>query len=177
VVYRVSWWLKIVILVICLAGCELYGTVGGDNGNIPGALPYLLQGEWFFYSYGNPSDGYKITNTELWYDDDGLGGMNYHGNIRFVSNYSSGAGVIIIEYLAGGYPTYTMNGGHNGNAFFAVYYRNLKADSVQLANATTLPLNTCPDTATLEEAIAQFTRMKAGNYVNWGTVQTQRRIK
>jgi hypothetical protein len=153
---------------LVLSGCDLYGTVGGDDTNIAGALPYLLPGKWLSYSYGNPSDSYTITDTEITYDD-GSGGawsMGYTGTIRFVSNYSSSSGVIIIEYTRP--PTYD---GYNGNDFFAIYYRNLTANTMQMANATILGPNTCPDTATLDEAVRKFTRMQMGNYINWSIVQ------
>jgi hypothetical protein len=154
--------------VLALSGCDLYGKVGGDDSNIPGGLPFQLQGEWLSFSYGNPSDSYTVTNAEIKYDDGGAGGgtMSYTGTIRFVSNYSSSSGVIIIEYTVR--PAY---GGYNGNDFFAVYYRNVTANTMQMANTTVLGPNTCPDTETLDEAVKKFTRMRMGNYVDWSVVQ------
>jgi hypothetical protein len=61
--------------------------------------------------------------------------------------------------------------------FFAIYYRNLKAGSIQLANAINLSDRTAPDVASQAEAVAKFTRMKMGLYVDWGVVQPQRRIR
>jgi hypothetical protein len=163
-------------LVLLLFGCELYGTVGGDNANIQGSLPDLLRGEWAYLpgTSGAPSDGYIINGDliEYVYHREGGSEMDFKGKIVFVSNYSSGSGLIIIEYtVPPSYPDY------NGNAFCAVYYRNLKSNSVQVANTTTFPGNTCADTATLEEAKAKFTRMTMGNYVNWSIVQPQTRIR
>jgi hypothetical protein len=155
--------------VLALSGCDLYGTVGGDDTNIPGGLPLQLQGEWLSFSYGNPSDSYTITGTEITYDD-GSGGawnMGYTGTIRFVSNYSSSSGLIVIEYTVR--PTYA---GYNGNDFFAIYYRHLTTNTMQMANTTILGPNTCPDTATLDEAVKKFTRMTMGNYVDWSIVQS-----
>jgi hypothetical protein len=155
---------------LAVSGCDLYGKVGGDDGNIPGGLPFQLQGKWRSYSYGNPSDGYTITDTEITYDDGsgGAWGMGYTGTIRFVSNYSSASGVIIIEYTIP--PTYD---GYNGNDFFAIYYKELTATTMKMANTTLLNEgNTCPDTATLKEAVEKFTRMQMGNYVNWSFVQS-----
>ena len=159
-----------------LAGCELYGTVGGDNANIPGSLPFLLRGEWAYIQPGTsvPAERYVITDTALVY---GYGGgaspFDYAGTIAFVSNYTSDSGVIIVKYDPGknpGYPNY------NNGEFCAVYYRNLADGSVQLANAINLSDMSAPDTATLDEAAAKFTRMMMGVYVDWGAVQPQRRM-
>jgi hypothetical protein len=163
-----KYFLNTCMVLLLLSGCNLYGTVGGDDINISGGLPYKLQGEWLSYSYNNPSDGYIITDTEIAYNGGGAisPDFDYTGTIRFVSNYNSDSGLIIIEYTSR--PSYT---GYNGNDFFAIYYRNLKANTMQMANTTIRPANTCPDTATLEEAVEKFTRMQMGNYVDWGVVQ------
>jgi hypothetical protein len=163
----------VIILFPC---CELYGTVGGDDTNIEGALPSLLQGEWAYVPpSGNSSEGYIINEDNIeyvYYGTDNIG-ADFKGKVVFVSNYSSTSGLIIIQYTVP--PTYSS---YNDDLLFcATYYRNLRSQSVQLANATTLPYNTCPDTATLEEAIAKFTRMTIGNYVNWSIVMPQTRIK
>jgi hypothetical protein len=157
------------------SACELYGKVGGDDTNIEGALPHLLRGEWAYTPPGSelPAEIYTITGDTIEY---GYGGgesdTGFSGIIRFVSNYSSDSGIIIIEYTEK--PSYLL---FNGLDFFGIYYRNLREDSVQIANAINLDDNSAPDTATLEEAKARFTRMKMGLYVNWGVVQPQRRIR
>jgi hypothetical protein len=117
---------------------------------------------------------YTITGETIEY---GYGGENsigtgFKGTIRFVSNYSSGSGIIIIEYTEK--PAYPL---YNGLDFFGIYYRNLNTDSVQLANAANLPDYSAPDTATLDEAKGKFTRIKMGLYVDWSVVQPQRRIQ
>ena len=118
-------------------------------------------------------DGYIITGTTVeYFYDKGSSPTDYKGTIEFVSNYNSNSGLIIIEYTVK--PTYS---GYNNGDYFAVYYRNLGTNSVQLANTTTLPDYSCPDTATLEEAKAKFTRMTMGNYVDWSVVMSQTRIK
>jgi hypothetical protein len=161
-------------LLLLLSACELYGKVGGDNTNIQGSLPDLLRGEWAYLPPGSDvaSELYAISGNTLSY---GYGGesspTDYTGLIRFVSNYSSDSGLIIIEYSKP--PSYAL---YNGLPFFAVYYRNLRSDTVQLANAVH-PDYSAPDTATLEEALGKFTRMNMGYYVNWGVVQPQRRVR
>jgi hypothetical protein len=162
-------------VILLLAGCELYGKVGGDDTNIPGALPNLLQGEWAYIPPGSdiPSEIYRISGDTISY---GYGAgpslTDYTGTVRFVSNYSTDSGLIIIEYSIP--PSYAQ---YNGFSFFAVYYRNLRSGTVQLANAIKLGDYSSPDTATLEEAVAKFTRMTMGNYVDWSIVQPQRRIR
>jgi hypothetical protein len=164
-------------VIILFSGCELYGTVGGDDTNIEGALPSLFQGEWAYIppSSGASSEGYIINGDDIEYvyhGDDNIG-TDFKGKVVFVSNYSSTSGLIIIEYTVP--PTYASY--HDDLLFCATYYRSLRSQSVQLANATTLPYNTCPDTATLAEAKAKFTRMTIGNYVDWSVVKPQTRIK
>ena len=163
------------LLLLLLASCELYGKVGGDYVNIQGGLPALLQGEWTYTPPGSsvPSEKYVIEGDTIQY---GYGGgesdTNYKGDIRFVSNYSADSGIIIIEYTER--PYYP---GYNGNSFFGIYYRNLKSNTVQLANSIEPDLVSAPDTATLEEAIGKFTRLKMGIYVDWGVVQPQTRVR
>ena len=87
------------LLLLLLAGCDLYGKVGGVNANIQGALPELLRGEWAYTPPGSsvPSERYVIEGDTVEY---GYGGgeseYDYKGNIRFVSNYNADSGVIII---------------------------------------------------------------------------------
>jgi len=167
----------LLLAVLLLSGCELYGKVGGEDTNVQGALPDLLRGEWVYTPPGSaiPSERYVIDNTTIQY---GYGGgesdTDYKGNIRFVSNYSNTSGVIIIEYIEGERPTYSK---YNGNSFFAIYYRNLGSTMVQLANAINLSDSSAPDTVTLDEAIEKFTRLKIGNYVDWGVVNPQKRVQ
>ena len=160
------------LLLASLAGCELYGKIGGDDTNIEGALPVQLLGEWVF-PLNVPSERYVIAADIIEY---GYGGgesaYNFKSNIRFVSNFSANSGVIIIEYIDP--PSYEK---HNGNSFSAIYYRNLTNNTVQLANAINLADHASADTATLEEAIGRFTRLRMGNYVNWSVVQPQWRVR
>jgi hypothetical protein len=167
--------IKVLAVLLLFSGCDLYGKVGGDDTNIQGALPDLLRGEWAYIPPGSDilSEAYRISGDTVSY---GYGGgsspTDYTGTVRFVSNYSSDSGLIIIEYSSP--PSYAL---YNGLSFFAIYYRNLRSDMVQLANAIDLGDYSSPDTATLEEAVAKFTRMTMGNYVDWGVVQPQRRVR
>ena len=168
------------LLLLFLSNCELYGKVGGADINFQGALPELLRGEWVYIQPGSsaPAERYIIeANTiEYGYGSSSEGSTesdtNYKGTIRFVSNYSTDSGVIIIEYTER--PHYAL---YNGNSFFGIYYRNLKRDTVQLANAINPDHQSAPDTATLEEAIEKFTRLNMGSYVDWGVVMPQKRVR
>jgi hypothetical protein len=161
-------------------GCDLYGRVGGGDANIPGSLPFLLRGTWAYTQPGDTAsaDQYIITETatgtaiEYGYDG-GSSVFDYAGTIEFVSNYDSGSGVIIVKYDPAKKPGYSQ---YNSGDFCAVYYRNLQAGSVQLANAINLSDKSAPDTATLDEAVEKFTRMKMSLYIDWGNVQPQVRI-
>ena len=173
-------------LTLLFPGCELYGKIGGNDENIQGALPPLLRGEWVFIQPGlsTPAERYLIEENTIQYgygasseggtENDGAESeYDFKGTIHFVSNYSPDSGVIIIEYFDSHRPSYA---GYNGNSFFGIYYRNLKNNTVQLANAINLADFSAPDTATLEEAIAKFTRLKMGSYVDWSAVQHQSRV-
>jgi hypothetical protein len=161
-----------VFAAILFSGCELYGTAGGDDANIEGALPSLLAGKWVF-PQESPDEIYTITGTTITYTSASDPRFGYEGAVEFVSNYKSDSGLIIIKYTAK--PTFSK---YNGKDYFAIYYRNLKSDSVQLANTTVLPVppSASPDVDSLDEAKAKFTRLTIGNYVDWSIVQSQIRI-
>jgi hypothetical protein len=169
-------------VIAFLSGCELYGKVGVDDLNREGALPGMLLGEWAYTPPGSPlpSELYALTgNAGTGYAVKyGYGGgsssFDFEGTVEFVSNYSSDSGVIIIKYTKTGKPYYPA---YNGKDFFAVYYRKLHSNWVQLANSINLDDYSAPDTDSLDEAKAKFTRMKMGLYVDWSVVQPQRRIR
>jgi len=168
--------LKTIIILLLFVNCELYGKISDDDSNIQGSLPSLLLGEWAFIQPGltTPAERYVIEENTIQYGyGEGESQYDYKGDILFVSNYSADSGVIIIKYFDTERPSYT---GYNGNLFFGIYYRNLKNNTVQLANAINLSDFTAPDTKTPEEAIAKFTRLKMGNYVDWSAVQHQSRV-
>jgi hypothetical protein len=163
----------LLILLALLGGCGA-DTEDIDDTNYPGTLPPGLAGEWA----NSQGETYKIESNsgdvytfEYISDYDGIYEgvswiMSYKGTICFVSNYSTNSGVVIIEYsIKPDYP------GYNDNSFFAIYYQNMTSHSVQLANVITLLDYSCPDTATLQEAIAKFTLGKKGLYVSqWSSL-------
>jgi len=167
--------LSSLLLILLISSCELYGKIGTDDTNIEGALPVLLRGEWVFTQAGSavPAERYIIDESNIQYgNNDGTDNTSYKGDIRFVSNFSATSGVIIIEYTEK--PWYAL---YNDKQFFAIYYRDLKTDRVQLANAINLSDDSAPDTETLEEAVKKFTRFSMGAFINWGIVQHQIRVR
>jgi hypothetical protein len=175
------------IFLFLFVGCELYGKVGGANVNLPGLLPEMLRGEWSYTQPGatEVAERYIIQKTTvtdnnnedieedfIQYGMDTKTNTNYKGIVRFVSNYSETSGVIIIEYTEK--PSYAF---YNGNSFFGIYYRIIDNDTIQIANSINPDGLSAPDTATLNEAKEKFTRFNMGTYVNWGTVQPQKRVR
>ncbi|MDR2143680.1 MAG: hypothetical protein LBP29_04860 [Treponema sp.] len=168
---------------VLFSGCELYGTVGVDDVNRDGALPAMLVGKWAYTPPGSPvpAEIYTIAgNAGTYTVEYGYGGgsspFDFKGTVKFVSNYSSDSGLIIIEYDNTAKPSYS---GYNGKNFFAIYYRKLHSTWVQLANTTVLPAPaaTSPDVDSVDEAKTKFTRMNTGLYVDWSNTQPQRRVQ
>ena len=156
--------LVLVIFVVALGGCAADGIEEIDDTNYPGDLPTLLIGEWGF-----ATETYTIEENSLEYVflDEEWGDFGYKGEISFVSNYSPNSGVIIIRYTE--FPPF----GDSTKPYTAFYYRNLGNNTVQLANVINQGDFSSADTATLEEAIAKFTRGQMGNFVDWSVVNPQ----
>jgi hypothetical protein len=114
-------------------------------------------------------DIYAITAVHLSYDD-GFGG-GYAGAIKYVSNFTSTAGVIIIEYDAGHKPRYYDNDFNpvippKGD-FVGIYYENLVPGvSVKIAQAIDLSDYTGAEETTLDAAKNAFTSGKKGDYIS-----------
>ena len=142
-----------------------------DDTNYPGVLPEGLTGKWVFnvddYYEVIPVDGQigTLQYTSVWDGTD----YGYEGIIRFISNYSESSGIIILEFTDGAPDA--------SKPFTGIYYQNLNASTVKLANVINLKAvaegdyaNYCVDTETLEEAITKFTRGNSGKYVDWSNV-------
>ena len=152
----------LVFLAAILGGCDINGE---DDTNYEGTMPGGLQKTW-----SGSGDGYIIGSAALQYTSDYDGAFT--GTISFVSNYSANSGVIIVKYTKP--PTHLIWGTnqpfYNGKDYTAIYYQNLKSNTVQLASVIDLGDFSSANTATLEEAKAKFTRSQTGNYVGaWGT--------
>ncbi|MDR1987041.1 MAG: hypothetical protein LBP88_08745 [Treponema sp.] len=125
------------------------------------------------------AEGYDITDRILAYtdgDEEQGWDFDYEGAIRYTKRFNDTEGLIIIEYTEEGWPKYTEPG-HTVSPyvgtpipgpFFGIYYSGLNADSVILANTTTLdavPPYAPPETQTLEEAIEKFTEHTRNRFV------------
>jgi hypothetical protein len=114
-------------------------------------------------------DSYNITSTKLTYDD-GYGGGSA-GTIKYVSNFSDVAGVIIIEYDEDHKPSYWEYDENwqpvkelplKGD-FIGIYYKDLKSGvSVSMAGAY---IDGGAEEKTLDAAIKAFTMGNEGKYI------------
>jgi hypothetical protein len=140
-------------------GCD---TDGDDGGN--------LIGTW--YGTGTPVDSYIISGDSITYDDgsDGMYGMSFAADIVQYSDFEDDSGVLIIEF------TKNPNEGGSKN-FNAVYWRNLSADQVELANAAAKASPWDSSVDTLEEAETKFTKDDADDFVDWSQVAPYRKGK
>jgi predicted small secreted protein len=124
-------------------------------------LPQALIGKW-----ATAFDSFEITrsgDTETIKYDDGGYGFGWVGTIRFVSNFNSRSGVIIIQYTSGA--------PNASKPFHAVYYLNFTpGTSVELNNtydvSIPFPGDNNVDTATLSQAIIKFTSDNMSSYMD-----------
>jgi hypothetical protein len=152
-----------------------------------------------FKKLAEPSPPVEDEDYFIFYDDtvygegeDGSGegeggwGFGYMGIVRAVNTFqNSENGAIIIEYLDGCYPEWLnryVDIESEPLPFFGVYYRVLKPDVIQMANAVELanlfagmPYHT--ETATLEEAVEKNNAENDGEFISWGVVIPQDREK
>ncbi|MDR2742564.1 MAG: hypothetical protein LBB98_10475, partial [Treponema sp.] len=121
-------------------------------------------GVWDSYS-----DGYVISFLSLEYDDgsNGLWGMNFAGNIKYVSAYGTDTGVIIIEYTEEPSMSYATG----TSDYEGIYYKKIADDTIKFANAYDA---TGTDTLSLAAAIVKFSQTNESTFVaNWDGVYAQ----
>jgi hypothetical protein len=142
-----------------------YGAYSKETGNPDiGDSISALVGTWAS-EYG---DSYTITATSVSYDAGYGEDFNYAGTIRYVSNFTSVAGVIIIEYTkAPKYGIYDDNWNQTGTVdapgnFIGIYYKDLQSSSVSMGQAYT---DGGAETTSLEAAKSTFTVGNAGTYM------------
>jgi hypothetical protein len=127
-------------------------------------------------TWDSDSSSYEITATHVSYlDSDGE--ISFAGNIKYVSNFSETAGVIIIEYDAAYKPTYydewTENPPGSGTwvpgdelplqgDFIGVYFKELTAGSARIASAYVAG---GAEESTLADAKAAFTADSEPSYI------------
>jgi hypothetical protein len=145
----------------------------------------------------NLHDGYEILNDDyyIFYDDtvygqgeDGSGSGNggwdfgFIGIVRAVNIFNDNpeTGAVIIEYLDGAYPMWSNEVLNIPLPFFGIFYRVLKSDVIQMANAVDLAALAAgnkyhTEMATLEEAVAKNSAINDGEFISWGVVIPQDR--
>jgi hypothetical protein len=142
-----------------------------------GSPPPSGEDYFVFYDdtvYGQGEDGSGAGN--------GGWGFGYMGLVRAVNTFhnTKDTGAIIIEYFKGGYPQWSQEVIKTPLPFFGIYYRVLKPDVIQMANAVVLENLFAgrlyhTETATLEEAIAKNNAENDGEFISWGVVIPQDR--
>jgi hypothetical protein len=117
----------------------------------------------------------------------GAGGWStcYMGVVRALNVFNGDAkrGAIVIEYVKGGAPKWLDRWPESAGGalpFFGVYYREIAADVVQMANAVNLAAlyagkRYYTEKPTLDEAIAGNTVENEAEYISWGVVIPQDR--
>ena len=141
-----------------------------DNFVDDNQLNANLIGTWTSNNGDWGIDGYKITADHLTYGNGAtVANISNAGTIKYVSNFSSTAGVIIIQYDSNHKASYSdysktpptplpLKGD-----FIGVYYKNLKPGvSVQMGGAY---IDGGAEEATLDAAKAAFTKGREGTYM------------
>ncbi|MDR1250636.1 MAG: hypothetical protein LBK62_00560 [Treponema sp.] len=167
-------------VLLCLApvllflSCPMEGGTGGGGGDGGGSgggdTPPSLFGTWLGVVLPeNTPDTYGISAATLEYDDNSAAyHFEYAGDIKKITAFTSSAGVIILQYTS-----VDPSQGTAGD-FFGVYYRELSAGTVKMANAYDLTNQEYPSADSLEQAQTQFTVGNAGKYVSvWGAYKRQ----
>ncbi|MDR0710658.1 MAG: hypothetical protein LBF77_11400 [Spirochaetaceae bacterium] len=169
-----------------------FGKLVADSGKI--AL--FPEFEPVIYTTGKTplDDDYFVFYDDTVYgqNDDGIGGnegwdgmiFRYIGIARAVNifNGDPDRGAVIIEYLKGCAPAWDDDIKDGQRPFFGIYYRVLKPDVVQMANAVDLAAlyngeKYYTETVTLDEAVALNTVENEAEFIAWGVVIPQDREK
>ncbi|MDR1399242.1 MAG: hypothetical protein LBJ41_04905 [Treponema sp.] len=165
-------------LGVCLVIGAL-GFMGCDTGNEETGI---LTGIW-----SSGTDGYVITTTTLEYKGykdathPEWSDYSFTGTIKNNPDFTQKAGVIIVEYtdkpIYGTYNndyTELTSGAAPTNSFMGIYWRDLTANSVLLANAYD-QTDQETEQATLVAANTKFTLANADTLVTWAGVQPQKK--
>lgn len=183
--YRIGKWSDFAALMIDSNKIGMFPELSEPYETYTGGTP---DGDDYFVFYDDTvygqSDDYSLPTSGNW-------GFAYMGVVRAINlfNNEPGRGAIIIEYFKGCDPNWLWDpGGYNGGQalgrgekpFFGIYYRVLKPDIVQMANAVDLAAlyagkHYYTETATLQEAIDNNTIENEAEYIAWGVVIPQDR--
>jgi len=150
-------------VMLCLSTAFLF--TGCNTDDDPVNTGFVPVGEWT----DDYDDGYNITKSSLEYytpntewEGTTYPGVNIKGNIKEAIDFSSDAGVLIVEIIESSTKA-------QESKFIGVYYKNYTASHVLLANAidgsyALILINT------LAEAKNTFTVDNVGTHVTyWGT--------
>jgi hypothetical protein len=161
------------VVLFCLStGLLFTGCKTDDDGDPVARLDAKLIGTWTSIY----DDAYTITGEYLSYGY-GVNSISYAGTIKWASQFTSDAGVIIIEYDADHKPTYYDSFENYGDPdhlvelkgnFIGIYYKDLKPGvSVQIGGAYS---DGGAEEATLGAAKKTFTMGNEGKYIgSYGT--------
>jgi hypothetical protein len=167
-------------LTVCLfLACPMESGGGNGGGSGNSFIDDHKLNENLIETWTSEYDFYALTASGIEYDD-GFG-SGYAGAIKYVSNFTSTAGVIIIEYDDGHKPTYYDSFENYGNPdhivplkgnFIGIYYKNLKQGvSVQIGGAY---IDGGAEAATIDAAKSAFTAGNEGTYMSYyGTYTKQ----
>jgi ABC-type cobalt transport system substrate-binding protein len=157
----------------------------GEDGASDEAEEYVstIEDEDYFIFYDDTVYGEGEDGSG---EGEGGWGFGYMGIVRAVNTFqNSENGAIIIEYLDGCYPEWLnryVDIESEPLPFFGIYYRVLKPDVIQMANAVELAnlfagLPYYTETATLAEAVEKNNAENDGEFISWGVVIPQDREK
>ena len=163
---------KIALFPAVTTPYETYTDEAGPGSETPGGGDYFVLYDDTVYGQTDSGAG------------GGGWGSAYLGIVRAVNvfNGDGGRGAVIIEYLRGCAPRWDEDLKDGRRPFFGVYYRVLKGDTVQMANAVDLAAlhsgrKHYLETARLAEAIAKNNVENEAEFVVWGVVIPQDREK
>ena len=133
-----------------------------------------LNGTWLF----NSSPAYKVDTSAKTIEYSGYSGDGYTGEIVNSPNFKAGSGVLIIKFT--GYVRAIYDSNWNVTGFDidpagtvgwhgAVYWRDLKKNSVKMADAYDEYFNHVI-IEHFSNAQASFTMNNTGNYVDWSII-------
>jgi hypothetical protein len=183
--YRIGKWSDFAALMIASQKIGMFPDITVPYETYTGGTP---NGDDYFVFYDDTVYGQTDDDSPA---TSGNWGFAYMGVVRAINffNDDPDRGAIIIEYFEGCDPNWLWDSeGYNGGQglargekpFFGIYYRVLKPDIVQMANAVDLAAlyageHYYTETATLQEAIENNTIENEAEYISWGVVIPQDR--
>jgi hypothetical protein len=179
--YRIGKWEDFESLVVDSGKAALFPNFDPANPRTAAAGESPRPGDYFVF----------YDDTVYGEQDDGLGAnggwgasrsFRYMGILRGINvfNRDPDRGALIIEYLRDCAPAWDRDITEGRRFFFGIYYRVLKSDMVQMANAVDLAAlyngeKSYTEASSLEEAAALNTVENEAEFISWGVVIPQER--